>query len=197
MSRGKSYEKRVLSLCSTPDGGLVATVSGTETYVTHVDRTETGGLSCSCTCPYERGACKHGVAVVLAAFDALKRKRAIPVAGSEDNRFPIRSKAAGDASSDEENEEDGGWVPEYDVLFDGPPKSDVREQSKADRVIRAHVSKMANRDLKELLLELVESVSEARDWIADRIRLDAGDATGVAKIVREVRLAGGGCLRET
>ena len=52
VSRGKSYKNRILNLCVTSEGGLVATVAGTDLYTTRVDRAETGDLVCSCSCPH-------------------------------------------------------------------------------------------------------------------------------------------------
>lgn len=83
VSRGKSYSKRVLNLRATPEGGLLATVVGTALYTTQVARDGADVLGSSCTCPYDWGPCMHAVAVILAALDALKRRRLLPVAGPD------------------------------------------------------------------------------------------------------------------
>ena len=65
--RGQGYIDRVEGLRRTEDNELVAWVRGTRKYATLVHLDEGGKHEWLCTCPNEWGACKHAVAVVLAA----------------------------------------------------------------------------------------------------------------------------------
>jgi len=86
VNRGKSYRKHVYDLVRTVDGGLLATVSGTDEYETWIGVDEDGALDYFCTCPYDWGACKHAVAVILAGLDRVKAGEKISLADPGDDR---------------------------------------------------------------------------------------------------------------
>ena len=96
LERGRRYFEagHVTALAKADDGELLATVQGTEKYVTAV--APAGGdelLDGRCTCPIG-GCCKHAVAVVLAYLDAVNKDRPVPIAGPNDRRW-ARLEAAG------------------------------------------------------------------------------------------------------
>ncbi len=182
VGRGKSYKTHVLNLCLTSEGGLVATVSGTDLYTTRVDRPETGDLLCSCTCPYDWGPCKHGVGVILAALDTLKGKRNLPVAAPDDERLGGRPGITAEGlpydDRDEIQPRDGDEFPES-ASAPTPPGGSRRGPK-----LRGYVSKLSKRELTELVLDLANTIPEVRERLSDRIRLEAD---GIAAVVDEVR----------
>lgn len=88
VERGRGYQRegRVSELARTPDGGLIARISGSEEYVAKVAVDEDGSLESICTCPYAVN-CKHGVAVVLEYLEQLNKKRSIPEIDEDDDRL--------------------------------------------------------------------------------------------------------------
>src|SRR5215207_1481863 len=86
LERGRRYFRggHVSNLAKAPDGELLATVQGTERYVTAVALTgDADVLDGRCTCPIG-GRCKHAVAVFLAYLDAVEKKRPVPAASPND-----------------------------------------------------------------------------------------------------------------
>ena len=77
LARGKSYRRSVQDLAITEDHHLVATVNGSEPYITHV-WLEGGEPACECSCPYLYN-CKHAVAVILAYLDSIRSKTPVPL----------------------------------------------------------------------------------------------------------------------
>ncbi len=90
LQRGDSYFKNgcVTNLRITSKG-LLACVSGTHRYITLVTLEGKGiekYLSSDCTCPYGTD-CKHAVATLLAYCQAIKEKKTVQVAKSNDPDF--------------------------------------------------------------------------------------------------------------
>ena len=83
--RGQGYVDRVSGLQRTGDEELVAWVRGTRRYATLVHLDEGGEHEWLCTCPSEWGPCKHAVAVVLAAAQAVNNGVALPLLAREDH----------------------------------------------------------------------------------------------------------------
>jgi uncharacterized Zn finger protein len=83
--RGQGYVDRVSGLQRTGDDELVAWVRGTRRYATLVHLDEGGEHEWLCTCPSEWGPCKHAVAVVLAAAQAVNNGVALPLLAREDH----------------------------------------------------------------------------------------------------------------
>ena len=77
LERGKSYRRRVQDLAITDDNHLIATVNGTEQYITHV-WLEEGKPDCECSCPYWSD-CKHAIAVILAYLDNIRSGLPVPL----------------------------------------------------------------------------------------------------------------------
>ena len=83
--RGQGYIDRVEGLRRTEDNELVAWVRGTRKYATLVHLDEDGKHEWLCTCPNEWGACKHAVAVVLAAAQTVNNGVELPLLAREDH----------------------------------------------------------------------------------------------------------------
>lgn len=70
LTRGREYlrQGQILDLSFDEDDIVWdAQVEGTELYDVRIEQTVSGGLSCSCTCPYDMGEhCKHVAAVLYA-----------------------------------------------------------------------------------------------------------------------------------
>ena len=64
VARGRPYEERVADIRRAPDGTVVATVRGSENYVTTLRVDESGRLRAGCSCPVGY-RCKHAVALAL------------------------------------------------------------------------------------------------------------------------------------
>ncbi len=77
LERGKSYRRRVHDLARTDENHVVATVAGSEPYITHVWLTD-NEPDYECSCPYW-GPCKHAVAVILAYLDCIKSEQSVPL----------------------------------------------------------------------------------------------------------------------
>jgi uncharacterized Zn finger protein len=77
LARGKSYRQRVYDLTVTDEKHLVATVAGSEPYITRVWVND-DEPDCECSCPYW-GPCKHAVAVILAYLDCIKSEQSVPL----------------------------------------------------------------------------------------------------------------------
>jgi uncharacterized Zn finger protein len=77
LERGKSYRRRVYDLTVTDEKHLVATVAGSEPYITRVWVND-DEPDCECSCPYW-GPCKHAVAVILAYLDCIKSELPVPL----------------------------------------------------------------------------------------------------------------------
>lgn len=101
LQRGKSYRRRVHDLALTDENHLVATVDGSEPYITRVwlDDDEP---DCECSCPYW-GPCKHAVAVIVAYLDCIKSESPVPLIepGELDARLSVYGLA-----DDQESESD-------------------------------------------------------------------------------------------
>lgn len=77
LERGKRYRRRVRALAISDDNHLIATVNGTEQYITHV-WLEAGKPDCECSCPYWSD-CKHAIAVILAYLDNIRPELPVPL----------------------------------------------------------------------------------------------------------------------
>ncbi len=78
LARGKSYRRRVHDLALTDEDHLIATVAGSEPYITRVWLTD-DEPDCECSCPYNWGPCKHAVAVIVAYLDCIKSEQSVPL----------------------------------------------------------------------------------------------------------------------
>ena len=82
LERGKSYIRSVSDLTIIDDDHLVANVQGQHRYSTEV-WFEDGDLKYRCDCAFNRGPCKHAVAVILGALEHIKTETPIPTVDGE------------------------------------------------------------------------------------------------------------------
>ena len=82
LERGKSYIRSVSDLTIIDDDHLVANVQGQHRYSTEV-WFEDGDLKYRCDCAFNRGPCKHSIAVILVALEHVKTETPIPTVDGE------------------------------------------------------------------------------------------------------------------
>jgi uncharacterized Zn finger protein len=192
LERGRRYFEagHVANLAKAPDGELLATVRGTERYVTAVALA--GGdelLNGRCTCPIGR-CCKHAVAVVLAYLDAVNKKRPVPVAGPDDPRW-ARLEAADDG---EEDWSDGDF--EDDSEEPPPPPAAVTRgrvrkpaasrATPADRKgrVRAMLATWSIDRLVDYVVKLASTNDDVRRELEEQAALQSDD---VRELIRGAR----------
>lgn len=108
LNRGKRYVKQVDQLSHTSGNRLVAWVNGSERYTTSVRIDQERDLEFLCTCPYQRGPCKHAVAVILTAAQHVKSNETIPVLDPAD-ALSLALSAATDEGEDWLEDEEPGY----------------------------------------------------------------------------------------
>jgi len=163
-SRGKGYVKRVEQLSRTEDDTLVAWVTGTERYATSVCVEEEGDIGYFCTCPYDWGPCKHAVAVILAAAEYLKGKKAIPPLEEDSDLYEA---LYGDPEDDDE------WLDnerEDDHSAHTSPPRRTRIQA---RIFKTLGDKSRD-ELLDLLVELSGRIPEVKQHIVELEQLAGG-----------------------
>lgn len=173
LNRGKSYVKKVEQLSRTADGGLAAWVSGSETYATSAWRDADGGLESFCTCPYDRGTCKHAVVLVLVAAEQVKRQQEIPLLDPEDDLFLT---LCGDSEDDDE------WEEAVDEREEAAAPAQRKEKD------GARVETILAGKSKEELIALLVDLAGRHPEVERRIRESEQMASGrVDKLVRSLR----------
>jgi uncharacterized Zn finger protein len=184
--RGDAYHRsgRVEKPALTPDGGLIAWVSGSERYATLVE-VENGDLSVLCTCPYDDlPPCKHAVALLLAYLEAKEKNRPIPAAGPSDQRIAVI-----DDFLLTHEREDVNYQDDEDDEYDPPALAPVARgrTARGEAVMERYIEGLPREALIGLIREWAGRFSEIADELAHRGRL-AGCDTGalVAAIRREI-----------
>ncbi len=155
LNRGKSYQSQVDDLVRLEDGGLLATVSGTDEYETWVGADEDGELDCYCTCPYDWGPCKHGVAVILKGLAMVKAGVEVPLADPDDERRVLASEDLYD-DEDDDYDECGHFI-------------DV------ETAVKPILNKKKKAELLTMLLDLARRFPEVRRDILETEQLQSGD----------------------
>jgi uncharacterized Zn finger protein len=171
-SRGRSYVSSVSQLSCTGGGSLAAWVSGSDEYATMVRRDGEGDFDYDCSCPYDDGPCKHVVAVLLAALEALKSKREIPLLDPYDD---LALELFGDPEDDEEPDED---EPESDT-----PATNG-ERSPRSR-IESFISGKSREELLALLVDLASDFPDVARRISDGARLETGKVDVIVRALRK------------
>jgi uncharacterized Zn finger protein len=173
LKRGKAYfdEGRVESLAMTPDGALLAWVSGSERYAVQVAIAPAGEsprLASLCTCPVGY-ACKHAVAAVLAYLDAVASGKLVPLAKFNDPRLRVFGE---DECADEMDEESAAeWE-------DGGKESRLSRLKVADPAdLRALIEAKSHRELVDLVVALVSGLAE---WLPSA-KLDTESGSKIAQ----------------
>jgi uncharacterized Zn finger protein len=165
--RGVDYIPCVSRLSRLEDGTLVARVSGSRDYATSVRRTGKGEFDVSCTCPYERGPCKHAVAVLLAAAGWLPLHGDIPLLDPHD---PLYREVL--ESLDTDDIDDIEWE-----------RISPRHPQPRSPRIEAMLAKKTREELCALLLELAFEFPEVARRLQDAATLESGR---VDRLVRSI-----------
>ncbi len=173
-SRGRSYVSSVSQLSRTEDGSLAAWVSGNDEYATTVRRDGEGDYDYDCSCPYDDGPCKHAVAVALAAVEALKAKRDIPLLDPCDD---LALELFGDPEDDDWLDEDEN-EPDYGAAT-------VKSDSAPGSRIESHLSGKTREELLALLVELASCFPEVARRISDAAQIETGKSAGIVRALRK------------
>ncbi len=213
VERGKRYHRqgRVKDLVVDADGRLLATVTGSERYVTSVSIKLTGKgkdrLESTCTCPIG-DRCKHGVAVVANYLALLAEEKRPPAAEPDDPRWDKLNAEADDDSDDFDpdddwdSEDDESLPLEEDEWVDpraprrkaarsrkparqanaGEPKRRTRAQW--DALLRSHLESKDSQELINLLWSLIARFPELRQEFQERIELGEGN---IDRLVSQAR----------
>jgi len=172
VDRGRSYLKRVSGLRQTPEGELVAWVSGTEEYATMVQLDLEGMHSWFCTCPYSGGPCKHAVAVILQAAHMIKEGRKIPELDEDDDLYLM-------LFADDEEE----WEEQPD-----PDDLRARVSPPSAKPVDAKMQKLLAAKTREELIDLVIRLIKDFPQIAQFLREEEQLVRGqVEPLVRSLR----------
>lgn len=154
LNRGKSYQSQVEDLVRLEDGGLLATVFGTDEYETWVGVDEDGELDCYCTCPYDWGPCKHGVAVILKGLAMVKDGVEIPLADPDDDRH---------------------YVADYEFDDEDDDYDECGQLVDVETVVKPILNKKKKSELLAMLLDLAQRFPEVKRDILETDQLQSGD----------------------
>ena len=174
LSRGKSYVRNVKGLCRMADGALAAWVSGNEKYAVSVRVKPDAGFEYSCTCPYDWGACKHAVAVVLAAAEHVKQKKDIPLLDEEDDLFQTLFGNSDDGYEDDGCEEDDEWDEEDEELGVIGTAATGKAKTEARKIFEG----MGKDELVTLLLDLTARYPEIERGLRENAHVQVAQVFG-------------------
>ena len=168
LQRGRNYIKQVQHLSRTQENALAAWVTGTRRYATWI-RPEGTELQYFCTCPYNwNGPCKHAVAVVLAAAEAFKEKRTLPLLDESDELNRVLEEEALACAEGET----------------GLPASGNQASDRIGEIL----NDKSREELLELLLDIARSHPEIRQELLETEQLARGEvARLVQSLHREIR----------
>lgn len=199
LERGRSYQRsgHVRDLARSADGILLAWVQGAERYATQaeliVEADERVRPSARCTCPLGIDGCKHGVAVVLAYLEALKRGEAVPLADAEDRRWRrLRDVAAEEMDEedfDEDEEEDWEeeeWTPArwQRERSQKAAASDRKRKSKVSGNLREYLEGLSATELAAYVAQMAERYPEVARELKNRAALSRGE---IGELIRQAR----------
>lgn len=186
VSRGKSYLNAVNDLRQTPDGKLVAWVSGTHRYATLAGMDEKGQLLSSCTCPYSWGPCKHAVAVILAYLEAVRKRQDVPVAPIGDERLRKVAEEEPfdpfDEWDDDEEEFDEDDLEGVEIPTGSQKRRGASEPS---RNLREYLAGMSKDALVDFISDLAHRHEEVHETISDQAQLEHGSIGGIVASIRQ------------
>ncbi len=193
VSRGKSYLNAMNDLRRTPDGKLVAWVSGTHRYATLAKMDESGQLSSNCTCPYSWGPCKHAVAVILAYLEAVKKKQNVPVTSPNDERLLKTSEEEPLDPFDEWDDDEDNWDDDEEEFGKDdleevkiPTESRKRRRaSEQSRDLREYLAGMSKDALVDFISDLAHRHEEVHETISDKMRLERGSTGRIVASIRQ------------
>lgn len=190
LGRARPYVSRVqqLSLSLAPEQVLAAWVVGTERYATSVRLPTRGEYVHACSCPYDHGGpCKHAVALLLAAGDALKAGQAIPAL---DPHSDLARRLRGAGGDDAGDDEDDGADDEDDVGRHGRTARAAARRAKPTRIAAA-LDKLDRDGLQSLLLALAAQYPEVARGILEADQLAGGRIDTLERsLLAEIRQLG-------
>ncbi len=176
LGRARPYVSRVQQLSLAPDQALVAWVVGTERYATSVRLPRRGEYVHACSCPYEHGGpCKHAVALLLAAGEALKAGQAIPALDAHsDLARCLRGEGDDDAFGDDAGEDEEDGADDENVAGrHGRTARGAPRRAKPTRIAAA-LGKLDRDGLHSLLLALAAQHPEVARGILEADQLAGG-----------------------
>lgn len=168
LNRGKAYVKNVSELAQTENGELVAWVSGSEDYATCVEIDKEGELDCFCTCPYDRGPCKHAVAVVLAGIERIKSGQEIPPVDPEGDLYLAIWDDSGEDDEDEFAEDD------FEEEEDETEEKATPTKGAKDSALTRILQRKSKEELLALLLDFAARHPEVKRKIMEDEQLAGG-----------------------
>jgi uncharacterized Zn finger protein len=198
--RGRSYQRsgHVRDLARSQEGKLVAWVQGQERYATTAELLPSAAdrfvPSSRCTCPLGIDGCKHGVALVLAYLDALKKGEQIPTASATDRRWRLLKEASAEgmettAEEFEDEEEDDDYEEEVTIRRGRRrrlPHAGARPSGtgKPKEEVSAYLEGLPAAELTTYILELADRYPDVARELKNRAVLARGDT---AALVRQAR----------
>ena len=196
VQRGRAYQRdgHVTFLGITLQGRLLATVVGTEDYVTTAWRTDdrsTAGIESSCTCPVGTSGCKHAVAVVAEFLAVVARGEQVPQVSDDDGRWQELSGLLDDDADDDFDDDDLDEDGADGQPFRRPGRSRAvtssgrtQSPSNVDGRIEAHVRSLGQQPLADLVMSLIQRYPELREEFRERLLHSEGSVT---KLLAEAR----------
>ena len=210
LDRGRSYQRRgaVRNLNLLPDGGLLADVSGTHRYATHISvkgrgRDLSKRLEAACSCPVGH-RCKHGVAVILEFLNSIENDREVPTTDGNDRRLTLIENgwddefSYGEFDGEEFNETDFDSI-DVSVTKDCGRSTTRKSESQKSRssggrarskrkitdadIVEFLTSKSKD-DLVNIIMQVCQVDAKLRQTFVDRIMLETGDHSAM---IREAR----------
>ncbi len=183
------------NLAILPDGGLIADVTGTHRYATHVSlrgrsRDLSKRLESECSCPVGH-RCKHAVAVILEYLGAVESSTSVPQADVDDGRLALVEKGwAGDEEFFDDDD-----IDEFEDRLPAPKRKRSSQKKKSSKRtessrkvteadVAAHLSAKSKDELVAIVLQVCRSDKNFKQSFVDRIMLQTGDH---AAIIREAR----------
>ncbi|GAB5512967.1 SWIM zinc finger family protein [Rhodopirellula baltica] len=160
IQRGEDYQKqgRVRKLVLCGDGSIIATVQGTESYITRVSlntKKRSGvQLSSYCSCPVGYD-CKHGVATVLKMIADCEAGKRPPSISDTDVRF--------------EHLQDDNTTP-----APKPSSGASKKQRTTDKQIREYLADESKENLIDRLMKCCSAEPSIRRTLADEVTIASG-----------------------
>ncbi len=213
VSRGEAYQRqgRVKDLSLADDGRLLATVVGSQPYVTSAWLATKGRrhqqVESVCTCPVGVSGCKHAVAVLVDFLSMLADEREVPLAKPDDPRWSLFSDndELYDECSDEvvDFDDNRGLVSsnvKFNKLDDLNDPSGMiadkrseatkgrrfkrRTRAQWDQALQSHIQQKSQTELATLVWSLCERFPELREEFQERIALSEGDVDRLLSAAR-------------
>lgn len=210
LERGRSYQRQgaVRNLSLLPDGGLLADVSGTHRYATHVSvsgrsRDLSKRLEAACSCPVAH-RCKHGAAVILEFLSAIENGTNVPETDDTDRRLALIENGWEDELSQDEFDDEDFDDADFERVDVPVTKNSSRSATRTSRAQRKKLPARRTRskrkvtdtdlvdflsakrkdDLVSIIMQVCRSDAKFRQTYVDRIMLETGDH---AMMIHEAR----------